>query len=97
MAGAFLQACLGIYQFFTQSSFACKWLGMASHNAQDLGVSVIETLSGERWLRAYGGLDHPNIFGGFLCFSILILISFFIIIQLFEYILKYIFNQHFLK
>ena len=74
LAGAFLQACLGIWQFFTQSSFSFKWLGMAMHDPGDLGVSVVETLSGERWLRAYGGLDHPNILGGLMAMSLLLLL-----------------------
>ena len=80
LAGIFLQACLGSWQFLTQSSFACKWLGMAEHNAGDLGTSVIETISstdgiGERWLRAYGGLDHPNVIGGLLVVGILLIIG----------------------
>lgn len=67
----FFQACLGIYQFLTQSTFAFKYLGLASHNPQDLGVSVIEVASG-RFLRAYGGFDHPNIFGGVLAISLIL-------------------------
>ncbi len=79
LAGIFLQACLGIWQFLTQSSFACKWLGLARHNAGDLGVSVVETISSidgiaERWLRAYGGLDHPNVLGGVLVVGLLLFI-----------------------
>ncbi len=79
LAGIFLQACLGIWQFLTQSSFACKWLGLAQHNAGDLGVSVVEAISSidgiaERWLRAYGGLDHPNVLGGLLVVGLLLLI-----------------------
>jgi len=74
LAGIFLQACLGIWQFLTQSTFSSKWLGIASHNSCDLGVSVIETISGERWLRAYGGLDHPNVLGGLLVIGVLLLI-----------------------
>ncbi len=70
ISGTVFQALLGIWQFATQSSFASKILGIAPHNAQNLGVSVIEALGadgiGERWLRAYGGLDHPNILGGLL-------------------------------
>ncbi len=66
----FLQSSLGIYQFLSQSSFASKYFGLAEHNPQILGVSVVETLSG-RWLRAYGGMDHPNIFGGILVFVLL--------------------------
>lgn len=66
-----LQAALGIYQFLTQSSFAYKYLGLAAHNPAILGTSVIET-EGGRWLRAYGGLDHPNILGGILALSIIL-------------------------
>ena len=79
LAGVFLQAVLGSWQFLTQSSFANKWLGIALHNAADLGTSVIEAVGadgvGERWLRAYGGLDHPNIFGGAMAIGILLLIG----------------------
>ena len=80
LAGIFLQSCLGIWQFLAQSGFACKWLGMAEHDASVLGTSVIETISsadgiGERWLRAYGGMDHPNVLGGLLTVGLLITIS----------------------
>lgn len=67
----FFQALLGIYQFLSQSSFACKYLGLAEHDSYALGASVIETASG-RWLRAYGGLDHPNILGGVLAIALII-------------------------
>jgi len=79
LAGIFLQAVLGVWQFLSQSSFANKWLGLALHNAADLGTSVIEAAGadgiGERWLRAYGGQDHPNILGGILAISVLLLIG----------------------
>jgi len=70
LASVFFQAILGIYQFLTQSTFACKYLGLASHDPAILGTAVIETASG-RWLRAYGGLDHPNILGGVLVISLI--------------------------
>lgn len=70
LASVFLSATLGIYQFLTQSTFAFKYLGLASHNPFDLGTAVVETASG-RWLRAYGGLDHPNILGGVLAVSLI--------------------------
>ena len=77
--GLFFQAFLGIWQFLTQSSFANKWLGMASHDGANLGVSVIETIGadgiGERWLRAYAGLDHPNVLGGMLAIGIILFIN----------------------
>ena len=70
LAGIFLQAILGIYQFLTQQTFACKYFGLAPHDAGTLGTAVIETASG-RWLRAYGGFDHPNIFGGVLAIALI--------------------------
>lgn len=71
LSGVFLQAILGIYQFLTQSTPVCKYLGLAAHNSTDLGAAVVETAAG-RWLRAYGGLDHPNILGGLLAVSLII-------------------------
>jgi len=66
----FFQSVLGIYQFLTQSSWASKYLGLANHSPETLGSAVIETVSG-RWLRAYGGMGHPNILGGVLAISLL--------------------------
>lgn len=70
-----LQGLLAGWQFNQQSSPANKWLGLATHQAADLGASVVETVSragySERWLRAYGSLDHPNMLGGFLAIGLL--------------------------
>lgn len=71
LASIFLQAILGIYQFLSQSTFASKYLGLAFHDPALAGTSVIETSSG-RWLRAYGGLDHPNILAGVLVVALLL-------------------------
>ncbi len=59
---AVFQAAFGIQQFFTQEVTASKWLGTAAHTAADLGAFVVETLEG-RWLRSYGLLPHPNVYG----------------------------------
>ncbi len=64
LAGA-IQALWGIVQFFTQSTFANKWLGVAAHSLTQAGTSVILS-GGENWLRAYGGQVHPNVLGGLL-------------------------------
>jgi hypothetical protein len=62
-------AVLGIWQYATQFVAGSKWLGMASQNPADLGVSVIE-IGGRRVLRAYGSFPHPNILGGWLAFGL---------------------------
>jgi len=72
--GASVQALIGIWQFFSQSDFASKWLGVALHKVDVSGTSVIETIDGARFLRAYGGMDHPNILGGLLIVAMLFLI-----------------------
>ncbi|MBP6945092.1 O-antigen ligase family protein [Patescibacteria group bacterium] len=58
-------AVLGIIQFCTQWVAGSKWVGMATQDPLVSGVSVVESM-GRRWLRAYGGFPHPNIFGGWL-------------------------------
>ncbi len=63
LLGLIVPALLGIIQFSSQLAPANKYFGLAAHNPDDLGVSVIETNSG-RFLRAYGSFDHPNILGG---------------------------------
>lgn len=67
---ATMQALLGLLQVCVNSSFASKYLGIAARQASDAGAAVVLTAS-KRYLRAYGGLPHPNIFGGFLLVSIL--------------------------
>lgn len=71
LAGLVLQAGLGIYQFLFQTTFASRWLGLTLHDAAVGGTSVLENSAG-RWLRAYAGLPHPNIFGGYMAVGILI-------------------------
>jgi len=72
---AALQGLFGIGQFFTQSVFANKWLGLALHLPNSAGAVVLETAS-ERWLRAYGSFPHPNILGGYLVLGLIFLFYF---------------------
>ena len=58
-------------QTLQQSIPASTLLGMAAQDPQTLGVAVIETQT-SRILRAYGGLPHPNILGGYLAIGIFI-------------------------
>lgn len=70
LTSIFFQALLGIYQFLSQDTLVSKYLGLASHDPGTAGTAVIETASG-RWLRVYGGMDHPNIFGGVLAITLI--------------------------
>lgn len=63
LSAIFFQSIIAIFQFIYQKSLACKYIGLTAKEASILGTAVIET-SNERWLRAYGALDHPNILGG---------------------------------
>lgn len=74
VGGAIFQTGIGGWQFFTQEAFASKWLGMAAHTADQLGTYVIETDSG-RWLRAYGSLSHPNVYGLYLGLGLLMCVG----------------------
>jgi hypothetical protein len=70
LAGGTIDALFGLWQFLTQDTFASKWLGIAVHVPDAAGSVVVEAASG-RWLRAYGLLPHPNVFGGFAAVAIL--------------------------
>lgn len=71
--GLIAPSLLAIWQFFTQSTFASKYFGLAYHASNVLGDSVIETSAG-RFLRAYGSFDHPNILGGMMVFGIILVL-----------------------
>ncbi|MFO0764583.1 MAG: O-antigen ligase family protein [Patescibacteria group bacterium] len=64
------QALLGMGQFAFQWGWANKWLGLPSLDPNIKGTAVIAS-QGIRYLRAYGGFPHPNIFGGYLAMSLL--------------------------
>ncbi len=76
VAGVTFQAILGIWQFLTQSTLGNHWLGLVAHPAWLAGTAVIENTAG-RFLRAYGGLPHPNILGGYLVVSLMLLLTVF--------------------
>lgn len=65
IAGSIPAGILGIWQFLSQTTVASSFFGLASHPAAEAGTSII-AFEGERWLRAYGPMAHPNIFGGYL-------------------------------
>lgn len=56
---------LGLYQWFSQSTFSSTLFGLTEHVAREPGTSIVASDSVGRWLRAYGPFPHPNIFGGY--------------------------------
>lgn len=65
------QTGLAYWQYAVQRVDAIKWLGVAFQSPKQLGVSVVE-FADLRYLRAYGGLPHPNILGGWLAVGTLV-------------------------
>jgi hypothetical protein len=63
-------ALLGMFQFAVQFGFDQKWLGLSALDPATKGTAVILN-EGVRYLRAYGGFPHPNIFGGYLALALL--------------------------
>ncbi len=68
-AGLLLQSGIAAAEVALQSAaflrpLALTWPGDLAVNQS--GTSVVESLIGGRWLRAYGTLPHPNVLGGFL-------------------------------
>lgn len=68
------EALLAIWQAHVQEVKGVVGLGIASQQPIDLGVAVIERTT-HRWLRAYAGFPHPNIFGGWIAFGSLSIIQ----------------------
>lgn len=60
------------WQVASGASPAASWLGLAAHNAAELGQSVVGTENG-RVLRGYGTFPHPNVFGGYLAVGLIAL------------------------
>ena len=61
---------IGGLQVIFQSDIGLDILGEFSLDVAESGVSVLES-NGERWLRPYGLLPHPNVLAGIIAFGIL--------------------------
>ena len=66
VVGAFAQACLGIGQFVVQHDLGIRLAGETLLNPMMRGVAVFYDLAGEKTLRAYGTLPHPNVLAAML-------------------------------
>jgi len=74
VAMTIIQCSVGISQVFEQTSLGLGSVGELELNPGWSGVSVVAG-EGIRWLRAYGLTDHPNILGGCLAWSMLVLLT----------------------
>ncbi len=66
-------AFIGIFQYLFQESLGFRFLGEPVINSEKLGVAKVG-LSYGNFLRVYGTFPHPNIFAGYLTFSIFFII-----------------------
>jgi O-antigen ligase len=69
-----IQVPIAIGQSLAQSSLGLQTFGEIFLDPQILGTSIIP-IDGMRFLRAYGLSDHPNILGGSIAFSLIILFA----------------------
>jgi hypothetical protein len=69
----FVQATIGIAQVLRQHSLNLIQLKELTLDPSAKGISIVWT-NGLRSLRAYGLTDHPNILGGCLAFSLILLL-----------------------
>src|SRR3989338_8016294 len=70
LSGVF-QALLGIYQFIGQRQSGLALLGEQALGSGIAGIAKIDVL-GEKIVRAYGTLPHPNVLVAFLIFAIFV-------------------------
>lgn len=73
----FIQAGIGIFQVLSQHSAGLASVGELQLDPMKNGVSIVSA-AGIRFLRAYALSDHPNILGGSLALSLVILMGWFI-------------------
>ena len=71
-AGAFLQVMVGLGQYLKQGDLGLTFLGESKLGASYLNVAKVD-LAGEKVLRSYGTLPHPNLFGAYLLFVLMVL------------------------
>jgi hypothetical protein len=69
-----IQACVGISQVRRGASLGLSRLGELSLDPDWAGVSVVMT-GDDRWLRAYGLTQHPNLLGGLMTVLLLMMVG----------------------
>ncbi len=87
ISSVFFQSIIGFFQFIIQDTFSFKYLGLKQYTIWQGGTSVMTSESG-RWLRSYGGEDHPNILALLLFTAILLSIYLYILYEKNSLLLK---------
>lgn len=80
IAGGLVHVAIVWQQMLARYIPANTWLGVARHDPAELGQAVV-MVNGERLLRAYGLLSHPNILGLFLFVASALLLYHFIVYE----------------
>jgi len=66
VVGSLMQAIVGILQFVRQSDLGLRLLGEGLLDPEMRGVAVFYNFAGDKIMRAYGTVPHPNILAGYL-------------------------------
>lgn len=64
------ESTLGLFHVIAGHSLGLRFLGEQILSTGMAGVAKVDLTNGEKLLRAYGTMPHPNILGGFLVLSI---------------------------
>jgi len=73
--GAVFQGVLAIAQFFRQQSWGLKWLGESPLAPGISGVAKIDFF-GQKIMRAYGTLPHPNLLGVLMLLALVLFLAY---------------------
>jgi O-antigen ligase len=76
-AGVAIQAVVAVPQFVLRQSLGLERLGEVSVQAAWPGASVV-MVGSERWLRAYGLAQHPNLLGGCMMVMLLVMTGYYL-------------------
>lgn len=73
MINGFIQAIIGVFQFFYGHSLGLRFLGESIVSRETPGVAKL-VIDGAKHIRAYGTFPHPNIMAGFLIIPLTVLL-----------------------
>jgi O-antigen ligase len=78
VAGGVFQSLISIGQFIKQGDLGLQWMGESVLIPEMQGVAVFFNAAGEKIMRVYGTVPHPNILAGYLLVNIFALYYLFV-------------------